>query len=124
MRDSHKRFIYDEKNFRVRCIAGEPDAGAEIHLSNLSSGEKQIVSLFSHLCLVGSEEFIIIIDEPELSLSVPWQREFLYDILRMESCNGLFAATHSPFVYEGDLERYTYGLGEFSSLRDMENDNS
>jgi hypothetical protein len=40
-------------------------------MRTLSSGEKQIVSLFSHLYLSGQQLFFVIIDEPELSLSVP-----------------------------------------------------
>lgn len=45
----------------------------------------------------------MLIDEPELSLSVPWQKKFLPDILSAESCAGLFAVTHSPFVFDNNL---------------------
>jgi predicted ATPase len=53
------------------------------------------------------------IDEPELSLSVPWQRQFLVDIVQGKFCSGLMAVTHSPFIYENELDDYTHGLGEF-----------
>ena len=47
----------------------------EICLGSLSSGEKQIVSLFSHLVLSNNKKYFVLIDEPELSLSVPWQKK-------------------------------------------------
>ena len=53
------------------------------------------------------------IDEPELSLSVPWQRQFLVDIKQGDFCSGLIAVTHSPFIYENDLDKYAHSLGEF-----------
>lgn len=48
-----------------------------IDLIQLSSGEKQIVSIFSKLYLESDEKSIIIIDEPELSLSLEWQKMLL-----------------------------------------------
>ncbi len=85
----------------------------KIELSYLSSGEKQIVSLFSHLYLSNNANFFVMIDEPELSLSVPWQRKFLQDISTSNLCSGFLAVTHSPFIYENILEKYAHGLGEF-----------
>jgi predicted ATPase len=86
----------------------------EILLSMLSSGEKQIVSLFAHLYLSDHSDHLIIIDEPELSLSVPWQKAFLPDILRSDRCNGLIAVTHSPFIYENELADKAHSIQEFS----------
>jgi ABC-type transport system involved in cytochrome c biogenesis ATPase subunit len=112
-----KRFAYDSEAFSFSII---PKHGRKserpIELSDLSSGEKQIVSLFSHLYLSGKQDFFVIIDEPELSLSVPWQRRFLLDIQAGRFCRGLIAATHSPFVYDNSLRTYTHALGEFVSL--------
>ncbi len=96
---SDKQFIYDDRNFNIviRDILIQSDV-SNLPLKALSSGEKQIVSLFSHLYLSGKSGFFLIIDEPELSLSVPWQKQFLPDILKR--CNGLIAVTHSPFIYD------------------------
>jgi predicted ATPase len=79
----------------------------------LSSGEKQIVSLFSHIYLSGKSGYLVIMDEPELSLSVPWQKRFLPDILATGRCSGLIAVTHSPFIFENELEKYTHEIDEF-----------
>jgi hypothetical protein len=79
----------------------------------LSSGEKQIVSLFSHIYFSGDKNYFVIIDEPELSLSVPWQQRFLPDIIDTKRCTGLIAVTHSPFIWENTLEPYVRSLAEF-----------
>lgn len=84
-----------------------------ITTDQLSSGEKQIVSLFSHLYLTEKSNYFVLIDEPELSLSVPWQRKILANIKNGEFCSGLIAVTHSPFIYENELSQYAHGLGEF-----------
>src|SRR6185437_12054574 len=89
------------------------DTGERLELKMLSSGEKQIVSLFSHMYLSGEREFFVIIDEPELSLSVPWQQRFLPDIIGTGRCTGIVAVTHSPFIWENELEPYVRSLTEF-----------
>lgn len=83
-----------------------------IDFRDLSSGEKQIVSLFSHLIL-SKKKYFIIIDEPELSLSVPWQERFLKDIYQNKECEGILAVTHSPFIFKNELIKYSHALGEF-----------
>lgn len=109
-----KEFRYDTSNFQFTIRPkGETSDNSEIKLHHLSSGEKQIVSLFSHLYLSGSKKYFVLIDEPELSLSVPWQRKFLLDIRNASFCTGLVAVTHSPFIYENELRKYAHGLGEF-----------
>lgn len=106
-----KSFIYEsgKPSFRIRSGRYKSD----IELAELSSGEKQIVSLFSHLYLSGRDKFLVLIDEPELSLSVPWQRRFLIDIADASLCVGLIAVTHSPFIYDNKLRKYAHALGEF-----------
>ncbi len=109
-----KEFKYDTSSFHFTIRhKGADDASSEIKLHHLSSGEKQIVSLFSHLYLSGGKKYFVLIDEPELSLSVPWQRKFLLDIRNADFCTGLVAVTHSPFIYDNELKKYAHGLGEF-----------
>jgi ABC-type lipoprotein export system ATPase subunit len=111
-----KRMIYDNTRYTigVEQLDRASPSEAPLEMRSLSSGEKQIVSLFSHLYLSGQERFFVIIDEPELSLSVPWQRRFLPDILGTGRSTGLVAVTHSPFVWENDLEPYVRPVAEFT----------
>ena len=117
---SGKELIYDNMSFDISIRqhsvvnqdGGEGKSEA-IKMSMLSSGEKQIVSLFSQIYLAAAASYFVIIDEPELSLSVFWQKRFLPDILESGRCSGLIAATHSPFIFENQLDRYTCSLEQF-----------
>ena len=63
------------------------------------------------------KNLFVFIDEPELSLSIDWQRMLLVDILESTSCTGLVATTHSPFVFDNELEDYVHGINEFCRRR-------
>lgn len=118
-----KELVYDHNNYQINIqqldAATADDEERGLTLRALSSGEKQIVSLFSHIYLSGKKGFFVIIDEPELSLSVPWQRAFLPDILETGECHGLLAVTHSPFIWENELEPFVHSLKEFSCIGDV-----
>jgi len=113
--EKEKQFIYDSGTFTFRCVQYDENTGEEkeLKLQNLSSGEKQIVSIFGRLYLSRKKRYYLIIDEPELSLSVEWQKKLLTDIVDSKLCVGIVAATHSPFIYENKLEKYAHGIGEF-----------
>lgn len=106
--------LKDEKmsfNYETSKVYFGNDEAPEFFLHQLSSGEKQIISIFCHLVLSESKKFVII-DEPEISLSIRWQEKFLEDILKCEPA-GLLVATHSPFVISDSLRNYTAGINEF-----------
>lgn len=81
----------------------------EIPLDALSSGEKQMISLLGKVYLYPKDK-LVLIDEPELSLSMDWQRKILLDILDAPLCKQLIAITHSPFVFENELEPFARAL--------------
>lgn len=93
----------------------EDSMNRNIELEELSSGEKQIVSLFSHLMLETGSINCVIIDEPELSLSIDWQKRFLPDIKETPGCVFLGAVTHSPFIFDNNLEKHTVDILEHMS---------
>lgn len=112
-----KSIVYDDVNYIIyiqqASNSGEKDEADKLELKVLSSGEKQIVSLFSHIYFSGDKNYFVIIDEPELSLSVPWQQRFLPDIINTGRCTGMIAVTHSPFIWENELEPYVRSLMQF-----------
>lgn len=77
--------------------------GNVVKMDDLSSGEKQVIALFSYFYLY-SENSIVLIDEPELSLSIEWQRRLLMDIINTPTCAQLLAITHSPFIFDNELD--------------------
>jgi ABC-type Mn2+/Zn2+ transport system ATPase subunit len=111
---TNKNFIYSRDERKIKVFL--KDLEKEISFSKLSSGEKQIVSLFSHLYLSETKKFFVIIDEPELSLSVSWQERFLTDI-QFAYNEGIIAVTHSPYIFNNELDRYTRGFNEFITVK-------
>lgn len=107
----NKTMYYDGTTFES-AITSNYD-GHDIKLFQLSSGEKQIVSLFSHLYLSNKNNYLVLIDEPELSLSVKWQKTFLEDVRKGTFCKGIVAVTHSPFIFDNSLDEYAHGIEEF-----------
>lgn len=114
---TNKQFEYDSHSFQY-SIQIETHMGEkkDMRISQLSSGEKQIVALFCYLYLDESTDKLIIIDEPELSLSVDWQERILEDIVQIPTCKSLIVATQSPFVYDNSLRKYARGIEEFLIL--------
>jgi len=110
----NNEIIYNSENYTCDIFNMlDYEEKIKINFQDLSSGEKQIVSLFSHLCLDKNEKVFVFIDEPELSLSVDWQKTFLPDIVKSPKFVGLLATTHSPFVFDNDLENSVHGINEF-----------
>ncbi len=71
-----------------------------IQVNELSSGEKQILVLLTHLAFNPSlqKENVLIIDEPELSLHVRWQEIFVDSVMRANPNTQMILATHSPSI--------------------------
>lgn len=105
-----KKFVYDD----VKYTLSIERRGKPFNMSDLSSGEKQVISMLAHLYLGDRLDYIVIIDEPELSLSVAWQRRFLADIANSGRCNYLLAVTHSPYIYSNSLKDSAFDLRRFS----------
>lgn len=57
----------------------------EIDPDYLSSGEKHLLYLLSHALLAGSAGGVLLIDEPEISLGIDWQRDLMKALLE---CSG------------------------------------
>ncbi|WP_313249564.1 AAA family ATPase [Stenotrophomonas acidaminiphila] len=102
-----KSLTFDARTLRV--VVQNTWSNDPISLDDLSSGEKQIVSLMSHLHLSPRPK-LVLIDEPELSLSIDWQRKVLPDIANSPSVVQLLAITHSPFVFENELDEFAAPL--------------
>lgn len=106
--------VYDKSN--VDIYVHSKKSNSKIMLNALSSGEQQIVSLFSKIHLNSNKKFIVLFDEPELSLSIFWQMNLLPDIVDSEKCKLLIAVTHSPFIYDNKLKTKATNLSDFISL--------
>lgn len=90
----------------VNCIR-------DIKLENLSSGEKQEIVLFFELIFASKQNSLILIDEPEISLHIAWQKRFMQDVIDIANERDLkvIVATHSPQII-GKYRDAQIDLGE------------
>lgn len=95
------RFQYKQMHInKDKGIFFITDDGSELPLRSLSSGEQQELVLFYEFLFKVKENSLILIDEPEISLHVAWQMQFLKD-LSLVTQNAKFdvlLATHSPQI--------------------------
>lgn len=72
--------------------------GVPLSLDKLSSGEQHQLVLFFELLFEIKKNSLILIDEPELSLHIAWQKKFIGDLLSIVELNkfDVILATHSP----------------------------
>ena len=87
--------------------------GSEIPLWALSTGEQHLLILYYHLLFEIEPDTLVMIDEPEISMNVVWQRNFLKDLQRIIELRhfDVLIATHSPQIIH-DKWDWMVPLGE------------
>ena len=100
--------IIHEKMFANKKIELSPDNGlsikledgSNINVNSLASGEKNEIIMLYHLIFEVKDNTILLIDEPEISLHVQWQLEFLTDLKKIieDKKIQVIIATHSPQI--------------------------
>ena len=73
------------------------EEGKELSPETLSSGEKQLLLLFCNTLTARDKATIFIIDEPEISLNIKWQRQLIHALLELTKGSQVqfILATHS-----------------------------
>jgi len=100
--------ILNNRRFNFKRIEIDKDRGfifvsqdsSILKLTELSSGEQHEVVLLFELLFKAKENSLVLIDEPEISLHVVWQKEFLNDIKEIIELQKIdvIIATHSPQI--------------------------
>jgi predicted ATP-binding protein involved in virulence len=88
-----------EKGFHFITDKFEP-----LQLTQLSSGEQHEVVLLYELIFRAKDNVLVLIDEPEISLHIAWQKEFLTDLKRIIKLQNVSAiiSTHSPQIIDNN----------------------
>ena len=73
--------------------------GNELPLNRLSAGEKQLLIILTSALVQDCSPFILLMDEPEISLDVDWQYKLINAIRTLNPSCQLIIATHSPAVF-------------------------
>lgn len=81
----------------------------------LSSGEKQVLIILLTVLLQCNEPYVMLMDEPEVSLHIEWQQRLVRLIRRLNPNVQIILATHSPaMIMDGWLDAVT----EVSEIED------
>lgn len=89
--------------------------GENVSFECLSSGEKQLLILFSKVIRNSSKCSFIIIDEPEISLNIKWQR------MLMNTLNYFVSGNHAQFIIAThSFEILSKHMGNVVRLQDIE----
>lgn len=95
---------FDEKAFNFLEMGSDNPISPE----SLSSGEKQILIILFTTLLQDKKPYILLMDEPEISLHIDWQRSLIQHIKQINPLCQIIMATHSPTIYyQGWIEEVT-----------------
>jgi predicted ATP-binding protein involved in virulence len=88
------------------------DGDQPLNPSHLSSGEQHMLVLFSELLFRVESNSLVMIDEPEISLHVTWQKQFLRDLQQVTELASfdVLIATHSPQIVHDRWDDLTVEL--------------
>ena len=116
--------ILNERRFTFKTIRIDKEKGfyfkttksKELELNQLSSGEQHEVVILYELIFKATQNTLVLIDEPEISLHITWQKEFLNDLLRIIKIQNIqvIIATHAPSIIN-DRWDLVYNLEKVSS---------
>lgn len=81
----------------------------------LSSGEKQFLIIMLTVLLQREDDSILILDEPEISMHIDWQRTLINNIQKLNSNCQIILATHSPGVIMDGYEQLVTNIASIAT---------
>ena len=87
-----KKIVRTENEIRFSQI------GETLVPYQLSSGEKQILAILLTVLVEDDENYVLFLDEPEVSLHIDWQQQLIDLIMELNPNVQLILTTHSPAV--------------------------
>lgn len=90
--DTGKTIVRTENEIRFSQI------GETLVPYQLSSGEKQILAIMLTVLVEDNNNYVLFMDEPEVSLHVEWQKQLIDLILELNPNVQIILTTHSPAV--------------------------
>lgn len=111
LKDSAKKLLFKEDTAELSFHTLDKNGNTITDFKDikfLSSGEQQILILFSYIAFNSQDGKLFIIDEPELSLHIKWQEDFLNQLEKITpKGTQLIMATHSPILANKKREKTT-----------------
>ena len=111
--NNHFLFKHLEITEDQKLTIVDNDTDEKIRLNYLSSGEQEIMVLYYKLLFEIPKNTLVLVDEPEISLHIAWQRMFVKYMRKIVSLKSIYAiiATHSAQIVSGNRD-IQYDLGE------------
>jgi predicted ATP-dependent endonuclease of OLD family len=109
--DTGKKILRTENEIRFTQI------GEILVPYQLSSGEKQILSILLTVLVEDNKNYVLFMDEPEVSLHVDWQSKLIDLILELNPNVQIILTTHSPAVI---MNGWVDHVTEVSDITDQE----
>jgi ABC-type lipoprotein export system ATPase subunit len=106
------RIINDHFQFKLMSIARKEGFAfvdtrkKKVALESLSSGEQHELVLVYRLLFKTQPGTLLLVDEPEISLHIAWQKQFLSDLRQIIALSPMdvVLSTHSPQLIGGSLD--------------------
>ena len=100
--ETGKKIIRSENEIKVSSL------GEELDPYQLTSGGKQILVILLTGWIEDNEDYVLFMDEPEVSLHIEWQKRLIDLILELNPNVQIILTTHSPAVImNGWIDRVT-----------------
>ncbi len=93
--ETNKKISINPNTNELLFIDGEE----KIPLEKLSSGEKQLLIILFAVFLMEESPYILLMDEPEISLHITWQEQLISMIRDLNPNCQLIISTHSPSIF-------------------------
>lgn len=98
-------YLIDGKELVVNNQGAHIKYAIEEHtLNQLSSGERHMLTFLSLVLFEGGNRDILIIDEPEISLNIKWQRELIPLFNKLIPETQIIVASHSPSLCNNNMD--------------------
>lgn len=97
--DTFNKYLIEDKKLVVSSSEIYVKIGNNQHsIHDLSSGERHILTFLSLVLFQGRHRDFLIIDEPEISLNIEWQRKLLDLFMALVPKTQIIVASHSPVL--------------------------
>lgn len=114
--DKFNSYLIDKKILRISDTRAYIEVDErELPISDLSSGERHILTFLTLVLFQGRQRNFLIIDEPEISLNIKWQRELMGLLHNLAPHTQIIVASHSPALAKRNpsyLAELTISRGE------------
>lgn len=92
--ESDKKMVFANEEITFNTITDDKS----LKLSQLSSGERQLVYTLIKSAIAAHNDAILLMDEPEISLHPSWQEVLISKIREINKAGQIIIVTHSPAI--------------------------